>query len=233
MRVASERTCTSEATFPVPGWVRGAMWFGLLAVVLYVAGWAVAGELREGYDPTEQAISELFALGAPWSSRGLVVAGLVLSGLAFLVLAPALHRTLPGAGRLGPALVVVAGVGTLGVVAAPCTDGCPGTGTSTTDTWHAITAGVGYSALVLAPLAFGWRIRRGLPVLAVWSVTIGATALVLFAVHVLGLVDAASGMQQRLFNTVADAWYVLVAVWVLRRDTRARRASTSAARGAG
>ena len=78
----------------VPRWVRGALWFGLAAVVLYVAGWAVAGQVRADYDPLEQAISELFALGAPWSSRGLLLAGLVLSGIAFLWLAPALHARL-------------------------------------------------------------------------------------------------------------------------------------------
>jgi hypothetical protein len=212
---------TGEATYPVPTWVRGAMWFGLAAVALYVAGWAVAGQVRADYDPTEQAISELFALGAPLTSRGPLVVGLVLSGIAFLLLAPALHRALPGRGRLGPLLVVVAGIGTLGVVAAPCTDGCPGTGTSTTDTWHAVTAGVGYGALVLAPLAFGWRIRRALPGLARWSAVIGGAGLTLFVVYVLGLLEGVPGVQQRLFNTVADGWYVLVAVWVLRRDALA------------
>ena len=216
---------TREGNFPVAGWVRSAVWFGLVAVVLYVAGWAVAGQRREDYDPTEQAISELFALGAPWVSRGPLVAGLVLSGIAFLWLAPALHRTLPGRGLPGPVLVVLAGLGTLGVVAAPCTDGCPGADTSVTDTWHAITAGVGYTALVLAPLAFAWRIRVELPGLARWSAIIGGTGLVLFGIYVLGLVDAVPGLQQRVFNTIADAWYVLVAVWVLRRDHRARRAA--------
>ena len=220
MQATEVETC--EADVPVAGWVRGAMWFGLVAVLLYVAGWAVAGEMREDYDPTEQAISELFALGAPWASRGLLVAGLVLSGIAFLVLAPALHRTLPGRGLLGPLLVVLAGLGTLGVVAAPCTEGCPGSGTSTTDAWHAITAGVGYTALVLAPLAFAWRIRAQLPGLARRSAIIGGTGLALFGVYALGLVEAAPGLQQRVFNTIADAWYVLVAVWVLRHDHRAR-----------
>lgn len=206
----------------LPRWVRAALWFGLLAVLLYVAGWAVAGWLRTGYDPAEQAISELFELGAPWPSRGLLLAGLVLSGIAFLWLAPALHRALPGRGRLGPALVVLAGVGTLGVVAAPCSQGCPGADASTTDTWHAITAGVGYGALVLAPLAFAWRIRRPLPWLARWSALIGGVGLALFVVYLLGLVDQAPGLQQRVFNTVADAWYVLVAVWLLRRDVAGR-----------
>jgi len=29
-------------------------------------------------------------------------------------------------------------------------------------------------------------------------------------------------LVQRVFNTLADAWYVLAAVWLLRRDRRAR-----------
>jgi hypothetical protein len=81
---------------------------------------------------------------------------------------------------------------------------------------------VGYGALVLAPLAFAWRIRGPLPWLARWSALIGGVGLALFANYLLGLVDQAPGLQQRVFNTVADAWYVLVAVWLLRRDVAAR-----------
>lgn len=207
-----------------PAWVRPVLWFGLVAVTVYIGGWVVAGLLRDGYDPREQAISELFALGAPAAGRGLLVVGLLLSGGAFLLLGPALHRALPGEGLLGPVLVVIAGVGTLGVAAAPCTEGCPGFGATPTDTWHTVTAGVGYTALVLAPLAFGWRVRHGAPRLARWSVGIGGVALLLFTGYVLGVVEGAAGLQQRVFNTVADAWYVLAAVWVLRRDRGAHPA---------
>ena len=112
----------------------------------------------------------------------------------------------------------MAGAGTLGVAAAPCTAGCPGAATSATDLWHTITTGVGYTALVLAPLAFGWRLRSAAPRLAWWSVVIGGTGLALFGVYALGLVEAAPGLQQRLFNTIGDAWYVLVVLWVLRND---------------
>ncbi len=206
----------------IPTWARAALWFGLVAVSLYVGGWLLAGTVRDGHEPRQQAISELFELGAPWSSRGLVVVGLVLSGIAFLVLAPALHRTLPGRGRLGPGLVLIAGLGTLGVVAAPCSPGCPGAATTAFDRWHTITAGTGYTALVLAPLAFAWRLRRAEPRLAAWSLVLGGGAAVLFGVYAAGLVTAVPGLQQRVFNTLADAWYVLVAVWVLRRDAAAR-----------
>jgi hypothetical protein len=215
---------------PVPRWARGALWFGLLAVVAYVGSWLLAGWLRAGYDPRQQAISELFELGAPWVSRGPLVAGLLTSGVAFLVLAPALHRVLPGEGLLGPALVLLAGVGTLGVVAAPCSPGCPGAASTSFDLWHTVMAGTGYTALVLAPLAFAWRLRRHAPVLAGWSVAIGGTAALLFSVYVLDLSEAAPGVQQRVFNTLADAWYVLVAVWILHSDARQRRRETAGPR---
>jgi hypothetical protein len=214
---------TDRQAVTTPPWVRASLWFGLLAVTLYVGGWVIAGRVRSDYDTREQAISELFELGAPWSSRGWLVAGLVLSGLAFLVLAPALHRALPGEGVLGPVLVVVAGVGTLGVVVAPCSEGCPGTGTSPTDTWHTVTAAVGYVALVLAPLAFAWRLRRAAPRIAAWSVVLGGLALTGLVVRYLGVVPAAPGWQQRTFNTIADAWYVLIAVWLLRQTRGAGR----------
>lgn len=220
MPEATEHRSSAVPAEPLPGWVRASMWVGLVAVTLYVAGWVVAGQVRPRYRPGDQAISELFEIGAPWASRGLLTVGLALSGVAFLLLGPALHRALPGESRLGPTLVVLAGVGTLGVLGAPCSAGCPGFGTTTTDTWHVVTAGLGYVALASAPLAFGWRVRRDAPRLARWSAIIGGVSVMLFAVHVAGLVPAATGLQQRVFNTAADAWYVLVAVWVLRGDQR-------------
>lgn len=190
-------------------------WFALVALALYIGSWVVAGAVREGYDPVEQAISELFELGAPWASRGLLLLGLGASGLAFVAFGPTLHRVLPGRGRLGPALVVIAGIGTLGVMAAPCQPGCPGAGTSATDTWHTVAAGVGYTALATAPLAVAWRLRHDRPSWAGWSAGLGGLAVLLFVVYLLDLVAAAGGLQQRLFNTVADVWYAVAAVWVL------------------
>ena len=182
----------------------------------YVGGWWIAGTVRPGYDPREQAISELFELGAPWSSRGWVVAGLLLSGVALMSFGPALDRGLPGTGRLGPLLVVTSGVFTVLVVAAPCSPGCPGIGTAWNDTAHTITAGIGYVSLVLAPLAVAWRLRVVAPRLAAWSWTLGGLAIAGFALRYIGVVPRWLGAQQRLFNTVADLWYLVVAIHLLR-----------------
>jgi hypothetical protein len=220
--VEAEPDRSGEAA-PSEVFVRRAAIGAIAGLVAYVGGWLVAGLVREDHDPFEQAISELFELGAPWASRGWVVAGLLLSGIALIVFGPALDRGLPGRGRLGPTLVVVAGVFTVLVIGAPCSAGCPGTGAAWNDTAHTITAGTGYLALVLAPLAFAWRLRAVAPCLARWSWIIGGVALAAFAIRYLGLVPRWPGLQQRLFNTIADLWYLLVAGWLLRAGRRGPR----------
>lgn len=196
--------------------VRRAALAVIVGYVAYVGGWAIGGTIRQGYDPFKGAISELFELGAPWSSRGWVVGGLLLSGLALLSFGPALHRALPGQGRLGPALVMIAGVFTLLALASPCSPGCPGTSTAWNDTAHTLTATVVYITLGLAPLAFAWRLRRLAPALAAWSLTMGGVAALGFAVRYLGVLPGPKGLQQRVIHIVADLWYLLLAIRLLR-----------------
>jgi hypothetical membrane protein len=185
-----------------------------------------------GYDPLRQAISELFSIGAPALPRALVSSGLVVSGFALLGFAAALQRGLPGTGIAGPALAAISGVMTLLVVAVPCTHGCPGAGTTTNDTFHVLAAGAGYLALVLAPLLVAVRVRADAPSLAHWSLLLGGVALLGLAVRNLGP-DVVGGLQQRTFNTVADAWYVLAAVYLIRRRGAAARVASGSAEGAG
>jgi hypothetical protein len=49
---------------------------------------------------------------------------------------------------------------------------------------------------------------------------IGGVAGALFLAYLGGLLDSAPGLAQRVFNTLADAWYVLIVVWLLHRDRR-------------
>lgn len=191
--------------------------FGVLSVLAYVGTWAVGGLVWDGYDPFRQAISELFALGAPPGVRVPLAAGLVVSGLGLVAFGWALDVGLPGRGRIGPVLAALSGVMTVAVVAAPCSAGCPGFGASATDTWHVVTAATGYVALMAAPLAIGWRVRTAMPRFAAVSWVFGGVALVLFLTRSAGLTPWVPGLQQRIFNTVADAWYVIAGLVLIRR----------------
>lgn len=195
---------------------RAIAWFGILGVVYYVGTWFVLGIVREGYVPTQQAISELFDLGAPLYGRVALSLALVITGGALVVFGGLLDKRLPGDSSLGPKLLAFSGAMTVAVVPFPCTAGCPGMGESFTDTMHVVTAGSGYIALVTAPIATGWRIREHLPRLAAASMVLGSIALVGFIVRNAG-VDQFGGLQQRIFNTTADAWIALMGWHLLRR----------------
>lgn len=212
---------TRPGTAARPGTVVTVAVLGVLGVVAYVATWAIGGLVWDGYDPTRQAISELFAIGAPATVRAPLSAGLIASGLGLVAFGWAMDVGLPGRERLGPALAVLSGVMTMAVVFFPCTAGCPGAGTSFTDAMHVVTAGSGYVALMLAPLAVAWRVRDARPGLAMAGWVLGGGALALFLARTLGLAPEHSGLQQRIFNTTADAWYV-VAAWVIVRDWSGR-----------
>lgn len=209
-----------------PGWARTVVLLGAAGVTLYVASWLVAGLLRDGYDPLRQAISELYALDTSAPSRVVLMVGLGVSAVALTACGPALHRVLPGADRpgalVGPVLVTLSGLLTLGALAAPCSRGCPGFGTTTTDTLHVAFAGTGYLALILGPLVLARRVRGLAPTVARAAVVLCGLALVGFVVRN-AFVDALGGLQQRTFNTLADAWYVAVAAWAWRRRPRPDR----------
>jgi len=188
----------------------------MAGVTFYIAAWAVAGILIPGYDPLRQAISETFALGAPFGPAMLVRVALALSGTALVAFAWALDRGLPGTGRAGPVVCAISGVLTVLVVVFPCTAGCPGVGASFTDTMHVVVAGGGYLTLLATPVLVAVRVRSHTPVFAWWSLLLGGLALLGFAARNLGL-EVLPGLQQRAFNTIADAWYVVAGVVLIVR----------------
>lgn len=205
-------------TRPVPRWAVVVSVAGAVGVLLYVTSWLVAGLLIPGFDPFRQAISETFATGVPDGPRLLVTAALLLTGVLLTADGPALHHGLPGEGLLGPVLVTISGLGTIAVAFAPCSAmDCPGTATSTVDAVHTVTAGISYLALITAPVAFAVRVRGERPGFAAVSAVLGGLAVVGFVLRYSGAVPGLPGLQQRLFNTVADLWYVAAGIEVLRR----------------
>ncbi len=195
-----------------------------VGVTFYIASWALAGIWQDGYDPARQAISELFAIGAPLPGRILLVVALVATGIGLVAFGWALDARIRGARAAGIA-AAVSGIMTVGVAAFPCTAGCPGAGTSLNDTGHAITAGIGYTALVLAPLLLAATVWSRHRRLALVSLGLGGLAAFGLVARTLGLAPEYSGLQQRIFNTLADVWYVVAAVWLLRHSPRRDRQS--------
>lgn len=194
---------------------RRVMAMTIVGVSAYVGSWLVSGWLIDGYDPVAQAISETFAIGAPTASRVLMTAALVATGVLLIAFGPALDRLAPGTGRLPMWTSIVSGAATVLIAAAPCTAGCPGFAASRLDAMHVVFASVGYVTLIATPLATARRVWAHDPVLARISLAMGATAAVLFVVAT--TVDlGAQGLVQRGYNTIADAWYIVAGVWLLR-----------------
>jgi hypothetical protein len=209
-----------RTTLPVPArqrLVAATAVAGALGVAFYVGAWIVAGLWWDGYDPMTQAISELFAVGAPPASSRLVAGALVVTGFLLVAFGWVLHVGLPGSGPAGPVAAAVSGIMTVAVVFVPCSAGCPGAATSTTDLLHAVVAGIGYAALVTTPLLIAWRVRAHDPGLARWSWLLGGVAALGLILRTLGFGPAHTGLQQRLFNTTADLWFVVAAIAIVRR----------------
>lgn len=181
---------------------------GVLAPASFVGAWAIFGVLRDGYDPVEQAISQLARVGTP--DRLGMTAGFV----GFGVLLPVFARSLPSLVGAGPALrrtATVAGVSTLFVAALPLQREAGGVG----DALHATAAGIGYVAMAASPaLAIRplWRGSRRTAALAS-----GAVSAVSVGALVASLTTGSAGLWQRIGLGVVDAWFASVAIGALRR----------------
>lgn len=149
---------------------------GVLAPASFVGAWAVGGAVREGYDPVQQAISQLAREGT--AGRLGMTAGFVGFGALLPVFAQQLPRLL-GAGSALRVSATVAGVSTLAVAALPLQVVEGGTG----DALHAAAAGVGYVASAVALIASvtggptGLWQRVGLGVVDAWFASVAVWAL--------------------------------------------------------
>lgn len=181
---------------------------GLLAPASFVTAWAVFGARREGYDPVEQAISQLARIGTP--ERLGMTSGFVAFGLLLPVFASRLPALLE-AGRPLRTSMVVAGVSTLAVAALPLQREEGGIG----DVLHAIAAGTGYLAMAASPTVGALGLRRsGRRTAAALSVAVtGVSAAALVA----SVAGGPTGVLQRTGLGVVDAWFAAGAVWVLTR----------------
>lgn len=180
---------------------------GVLGPCAFVGAWLLGGALTDGYDPIRQAISQLAREGA--ATRPLMTAGFVVFGVLVPVWAFALGRVLDEP-RLRVS-VTVAGLATLAVALLPLSR----EGAQPQDVAHAVAAATGYVAMAASPLLGAVALRRqGHGRAAALSAAVGVVSACALVSSV--VLDASGGFQ-RLGLTVVDAWYVVVAIWVLRR----------------
>lgn len=181
---------------------------GIAGPAAFVGGWLVNGLRTDGYDPVQQAISQLAREGAP-TRLSMTVCFLVF-GVLVPLWAPVVAREL-----LAPRLrwaVTVAGLATVAVAFLPLTRE-PG---GTQDLLHAVAAGTGYVAMAATPLFAAGALRRsGRNAAAALSAATGAVSIAGLVLSV--VVADASGLFQRLGLGVVDLWHVVVALWVLSR----------------
>jgi hypothetical protein len=181
----------------------------VLAPTAFVTAWAVCGELRDGYDPVQQAISQLAREGT--DGRLGMTAGFV----GFGVLLPVFAQRLPGLLGAGSALrtsATLAGLSTLAVAAFPLQETEGGAG----DVLHAAAAGIGYLAMAATPLL------ASRPLISSGRRTAGAASAAVGAVSAAALLASVTvgptGLWQRVGLGVVDAWFATVALWALRAE---------------
>ena len=175
---------------------------GVVGPLGFIAAWVIDGWRTAGYDPLDDAISELAAVDAP--TQVAMTLGFVVFGLGVGTYAFALRRQVAGPAWIA---ALVAAVATLAVGATPLDAGV--------DTLHGVAAGTGYVALALTPLLASRTFRaEGRSAAADWSVAAGTVAALALAATVVG---GPHGFLQRLGLTAADAWLVGSAIWMLRR----------------
>lgn len=183
----------------------------LAAPVFLIGGWTVAQAARDGFDPVNQTISALAAVGAP--HRWIMTAGLLGVGLAHLVTAAGLPVR-----PLGRVVLALAGVATWGVAAFPIGDA--GAGTSGFPVAHGLWATAAFGLLALWPVTVATR-RRGWPVHPVVAVAVSVVSASLVIVFAVRSGGATQGAWERVAAAQQALW-PLVVVLVLRAGARMR-----------
>lgn len=193
--------------------LRAAALCGIAGPLLFTLAWLLLGALEPGYDPTAQFISELAAHGA--SNALPMVAAFLALGALTIAFAPGLQRGIgngPGV-LLGPALVGLFGVCTIGSGLFRCAPGCDGD--SFSNSAHTVITHIGLGALVAATLVLPFRLAvdarwRGLRAYS-WLTGIAAAAIFFIGFARFG----GAGLGQRLFIGLLFLWLAVMAARLL------------------
>ncbi len=196
---------------------------GILAPLLYVGTDILAGTLYPGYSFTSQAISELFAIGAPTS--GLVVPLFTVSDVILIAFALGVWVSAGRNRAMRIMALMIVGNAVNGLV---LWNFFPmhmrGVEATFTDTMHVTLAGTGVIFVLLA-LGFGVFAYRNW--FRLYSV---GTILALLFTGVVAFLYAPEvganlstpwlGLSERISTYVYDLWQVVLAIVLLRTEKR-------------
>jgi hypothetical membrane protein len=188
--------------------VRNSAIAGIVAPVLYTITWLLLGFLEPNYSHTRDPISNLSAVGASFALVMTIV--IFIFAILIVVFAYGLQRGLPPGFWGGPAVLVLAGVGYVGIAFAPLNLADPGD----PNVPHMISATLTVFAMMLAPALTFPRLRRD----PAWRNLSGysiATTVVAFAFMVMAALPTFAGwegLMQRLVLAVFLVWMVVIAI---------------------
>ncbi|MDQ1385868.1 MAG: hypothetical protein QOG65_3247 [Actinomycetota bacterium] len=172
---------------------------------MFVASWALLGEMKARYSPIHDPISDLAAVHA--STRPYMTAGFVVFAIGMTFYAWALRSRLDGPAWIA---ALTTGVATLGVAAFPL-DHSP-----TIDSVHGVCAGVGYATLAAtALLSVRPLLRLGRSASAGGAAIAGCVSALALA---LTLGGSLHGLLQRAGLTAGDIWVIASAIAIHRRS---------------
>jgi hypothetical membrane protein len=180
---------------------------GIVGPLLYTGTWLVLGFLDPEYNHVRDPISDLSAIGAPYAP----VITLIIIVFAILTVAFALglQLGLPPGFWAGPAALVIAGIGYVGIALAPLDLADPGDD----NVPHTIAASATVFALMLAPVLHFPRLRRYTSWRNLGRYSI-VTTVAAFGFAILASLPAFAGregLMQRLVLLVVLVWMVVIA----------------------
>ncbi|UCC52836.1 MAG: DUF998 domain-containing protein, partial [Anaerolineaceae bacterium] len=119
---------------------------GIVGPLLYTGTWLVLGFLDPAYSHVRDPISDLSAIGAPYAPVMTFI--IIVFAILTVAFAFGLHLGLPRGFWAGPAALVIAAIGYVGIALAPLDLADPGDD----NVPHTIAASVTVFALMLAPV---------------------------------------------------------------------------------
>lgn len=197
---------------------------GVLSSLYYVATTIIGAAKWEGYNPISQAVSELFAVGAP--SRALVVPLLLVYTALLYAFGIGVWMSAGEkiALRVAAALIIAKEIlGVIATVWAPMhVRGTPGT---FSDTMHLILTAVGVflcmlPAMVFGAAAFGRRFRFYTAVTIIIFVACGVWTFLDVPLLAANLPTPWSGLRERINIFSYMLWLMVLSISLLRRRSQ-------------